>query len=291
VLMNVLLKNIVYHAPWLLSDRRNVELQWKLRTGRDLDLDNPRTFNEKIQWLKVFDHRADYKILADKIEAKEFAQKVIGAEHIIPTLAVYDKVSDIDWDKLPDEFVLKCSHDSGGLVICRDKQVFDKSRAAGILSRCLKKNFYLQSREWCYKGIRPRIICETLMSDSDQRESLVDYKFFCFGGVPEFMYISQGLENHNTARISFVDMSGGRMPFRRSDYASVGEIVLPSAFDEMKQIAAKLARAVDNRFVRVDLYQIGGKVYFSEFTFYPNGGFIPFEPSEWDLKIGGMLQL
>jgi len=289
--MNRIIKNIYYHTPWLLSDRKYVELQWKLITGQDLNLDNPLTFNEKMQWLKVYDHRADYKNLADKVSAKDFAASVIGAEHIIPTLAVYKKASDIKWDELPNEFVLKCSHDSGGIVICRDKNILDKKAAEEFLANNLKKNFFYLAREWCYKGIKPRIICEKLMSDSIQTKSLIDYKFFCFNGIPKFLYISEGLENHKTATMSFVDIDGKVLPFHRTDFGTLANPSLPLNFSLMKELAGKLATAVNNRFIRVDLYEIAGTVYFSEFTFYPNGGHIPFEPNEWDRTIGDMIQL
>jgi len=285
--MNHILKNIVYHAPWLLSDKKFVELFWNLKTGRELDLKNPQTFNEKMQWLKVYDHREDYFKMADKYEAKKYVGNIIGTEHIIPTIAIYDNVNQIDWVKLPDSFVLKCTHDSGGLVVCRDKSTLDIEKAEHTLKKCLRTNFYFQSREWCYKGIKPRIICEKLMSDEKQQKSLTDYKFFCFNGTPQFLYISTGLENHSTASISFADMNGNRMPFHRSDFKEIdGPLPLPEHFNKMKTIAGKLAQKINNSFIRVDLYEIGGSVYFSELTFYPNGGYIPFLPEYWDKTLG-----
>jgi len=290
--MNRILKNIVYHAPWLLSDKKFVELSWLLKTGKELDLKHPQTLNEKLQWLKVFDHRKDYFKMADKYEAKMFVGDIIGDGHIIPTIAIYDKPSDISWEELPDSFVLKCTHDSGGLVICRDKKTLNKEETEKSLKKCLRTKFYYKSREWCYKGIKPRIICEKLMSDSNQTASLTDYKFFCFNGEPKFLYISTGLENHSTASISFADMNGNRMPFHRSDFKEIADpLPFPNHFNEMKTIAGKLARAVGNSFIRVDLYEIDNTVYFSELTFYPNGGFIPFEPKEWDSELGKMLKI
>lgn len=278
--------------PWMLSDRRFVELVWELKYGSRLDLDNPKTFNEKIQWLKVFDRRKDYFMMADKIEAKKYVAQIIGREHIIPTIAVYDRVQDIIWEDLPQQFVVKCSHNSGGLAVCRNKELLDKKETVERLSACLKKNYFYQSGEWCYKGIKPRILCEQLMEDDSQRESLIDYKFFCFGGQPEFVYISYGLEDHSTASISFVDIDGERAPFHRADYKEVADpLPIPASFEEMKHIAARIAKAVNNAFVRVDLYEINGNIYFSELTFYPNGGYIPFVPAEWDNKLGELLQL
>lgn len=290
--MNFILKNIYCHAPWLLSDKSFVEKYWYLRTGKKLDLSSPRTFNEKIQWLKVYDQKKEYFQMVDKYEAKKFVSKIIGEEHIIPTIAVYDNVSRINWESLPESFVIKCTHDSGGLAICRDKNNIDREQIEKKLSKCLKTNFFYRSREWCYKGIKPRIICEKLMQDNNQKNGLIDYKFFCFNGQPQFLYISSGLEDHSTAAISFADLGGKRLPFKRSDYREIDDpLPIPPSFEKMKSIAERLAQAVNNSFIRVDLYDISGCVYFSELTFYPNSGFIPFSPEEWDLKLGDLLTL
>ena len=188
--------------------------------------------------------------------------------------------------------MLKCTHDSGGLVICRDKASFDRDAACAKLGACLKRRFFYQSREWCYKDIKPRILCEPLMGDERQKDSLIDYKFFCFNSKPRFMYISSGLEDHSTARISFADLEGRPLPFRRSDYRPFeGQLPLPQNLPALVDAASRLAAAVPAPFLRVDLYEIGGKPYFSEFTFYPNGGYLPFDPPEWDEKIGEMLNL
>lgn len=293
--MNRIVKNIVYHAPWLLSDRKYIEYFWELRMGTPLDLDHPRSFNEKLQWLKLNDRKPEYTKMADKAAVKDYVAGIIGPEHIIPTIGVYDKVSDIPWDKLPDQFVLKCSHDSGSVAVCRDKSVFDREKTCRQLKKNLRTNHFYRCREWCYKGIKPRILCEKYMSDGTQANGLVDYKFFCFNGKPEFLYVSQGLEDHSTARISFADMDGNRLQAERSDYRGFeGGIPIPSHFDEMKVIAGTLANSVGNRFVRVDLYEINGIIYFSELTFYPNGGMIPFAPdkdTDWDLHFGKLIEL
>lgn len=285
-------KNILFHAPWLLSDKRFLELCFEWKMGYKPDLDNPRTFNEKLQWLKLHDRRTLYHTLSDKALAKEYVAGIIGKEHIIPTLGIYHSVSEIPWDTLPGKFVLKCTHDSGGLVVCRDKDTLDREKAERTLSRCLKHDFYTNFREWCYKGLQPSIICESLMEDESQRRSLTDYKFFCFGGKPEFLYISAGLEDHATASLSFFDLDGGRLPFGRSDFKALDDdFTMPENFDRMKEIASALAADLQNPFVRIDLYSIGGQIYFSEYTFYPNGGFVPFSPDKWDLKIGEMIKL
>lgn len=290
--MNRVLKNLLFRFPFLFSDRRFLELVHPLRTSHQLCLDEPKRFNDKIQYLKLYDRKPLYTTLSDKVSAKDFAAGILGPEAIIPTLGVYDRVGDIPWESLPSSFVLKCTHDSGGLVICRDKASFDRDAACAKLGACLKRRFFYQSREWCYKDIKPRILCEPLMGDERQKDSLIDYKFFCFNSKPRFMYISSGLEDHSTARISFADLEGRPLPFRRSDYRPFeGQLPLPQNLPALVDAASRLAAAVPAPFLRVDLYEIGGKPYFSEFTFYPNGGYLPFDPPEWDEKIGEMLNL
>lgn len=320
--MNRVLKNLLFRFPFLFSDRRFLELVHPLRTSHQLCLDEPKRFNDKIQYLKLYDRKPLYTTLSDKVSAKDFAAGILGPEAIIPTLGVYDRVGDIPWESLPSSFVLKCTHDSGGLVICRDKAAltndaaldrpaafdrpaasdlsaaldreasFDRDAAVAKLRACLKRRYFYQSREWCYKDIRPRILCESLMGDERQKDSLIDYKFFCFNSKPRFMYISSGLEDHSTARISFADLEGRPLPFRRSDYRPFeGQLPLPQNLPALVDAASRLAAAVPAPFLRVDLYEIGGKPYFSEFTFYPNGGYLPFDPPEWDEKIGEMLNL
>lgn len=289
--MNRILKNIVYHLPWLLSDKRFLELSWELHMGYALDIDKASSFNEKIQWLKLYDRKDEYTRMADKESAKECAAAVIGYEHIIPTIGVWDRVEDIPWADLPNQFVIKCTHDSGGLVICRDKASLDIPRACIKLDSCLKRNFYKLQREWAYKGIKPRIIAETLMEDERQKTSLVDYKFFCFNGKPQFMYVSEGLEDHSTASITFADLQGNVLPFHRADYKAQTKLSLPGRLAEMVEMADALAKASCAPFIRIDLYEVGGQIYFSEYTFYPNSGFIPFSPAQWDMKLGELLKL
>lgn len=291
--MNRLLKNMVYHTPWLFSDRRFLELSFELHMGYPACLDKPETFNQKIQWLKLHDRKAEYASMVDKAAAKDYVAGIIGSSHIVPTLGIYDSAKDIPWDELPRRFVLKCTHDSGGLVICRDKDRLDRNLAEKKLQKGLRTRFYYRQREWAYKNVRPRIICEELLQDDRQKVSLIDYKFFCFGGKAEFMYVSGGMEDHSSARISFTDLDGRPLEFRRRDYMpfAAGEIPMPARLPEMVEIAEKIARSIGNPFVRIDLYEVNGKVYFSEITFYPNSGFIPFEPEEWDLKLGEMIKL
>lgn len=269
-----------------LDDERYLKLSYRINTGKSLNLSNPETFNEKVQWLKIHDRKKIYTSLADKYEAKEIIKNIIGKEYIIPTLGVWDKYEDIDFKKLPEKFVLKCTHDSGGLVICRNRKEINYSEIEKKIKESLKKNYYWSGREWPYKNIKPRILAEKLMGENEKK-GLRDYKFFCFSGIPKMLYVSEGLENHATANISFYDLHGNEMPFYRKDYKPFGKkLTLPDNFPEMVEVAEKLARFVDNPFVRIDLYSVDNQIYFSEITFSPCGGNIPFEPEEWDKRLG-----
>ena len=234
-----------------------------------------------------------YTELVDKFEVRKMIAKVIGEEFLIPLVGgPWNNFEEIDFEALPDQFVLKCTHDSGGLVICRAKNKLDIAEAKDKIEKSLRRNFYQRCREWPYKDVKPRIIAEAYMEDEREALGLTDYKFFCFHNIPKMVSISQGSENHATASVSFYDLEGHEMPFHRSDYKPMaGEMTLPQNFIEMKQVAQKLAEKVDSPFVRIDLYSICGKVYFSEVTFTPCAGMTPFEPNHWDKDIGQWLTL
>ncbi len=273
----------------ILSDKMFIKIEYKNRMRKKLNLKNPQTFNEKLQWLKLYDRKSVYTKMVDKYEVKSYVADKIGDEYIIPTLGVWDSFDEIDFDKLPDQFVLKCTHDSGGLVICRDKSKLNKERAKKKIELSLKRNYYYHGREWAYKGVKPRVIAEKYMEDSNGK-SLTDYKFYCFNGKPEYLYVSYGLENHATASISFLTLDWEFAAFYRSDFKPFKELpAKPSKFNEMLVLAEKLAQGCD--FIRVDLYQIGEQIYFSELTFSPCSGFMPFKPSEWDSKLGELISL
>lgn len=276
----------------LMSDEAYLKMIFKDKMGYDLDLNNPKTFNEKLQWLKLHDRKPEYTTMVDKYEVKEYVAKCIGEEYIIPTIGVWDRFEDIDFEQLPEQFVLKCTHDSGGLVICRDKKKFNKDKAREKINKSLKRNYYWSSREWPYKNVKPRILAEEYMEDEMKVKGLTDYKFFCFHGEPKMLYVSQGLENHATARISFFDIEGKQMPFGRSDYYPIeDEFNIPSNLKELEYVARMLAKSVSSPFVRVDLYSIRGKIYFSEITFMPCSGMMPLEPKVWDTIIGDWIKL
>lgn len=273
-----------------LPDKPYLKLLYRSQMGKKLDLENPKTFNEKLQWLKIYDRKPEYVQMVDKYEAKKYVAERIGEKYIIPTLGVWDRFEDIDFDALPDQFVLKCTHDSGGLVICRDKTNLDKAAAKEKIEQSLRKNYYHRCREWPYKDVQPRILAEQYMEETTAGcvEGLTDYKFYCFDGEPRFLYVSKGLEDHSTARISFLELDWSFSPFVRSDYKPFDELpAKPKNYEAMLDVAKKLSSGI--AFLRVDLYEIAGKIYFSELTFSPCGGMIPFGPESWDLELGKMV--
>ena len=274
-----------------IPDSLYLRLMFKAEMGYSLNLKNPKTFNEKLQWLKIYDRKRKYVSLADKVGVRSYISQTIGEEYLIPILGQWNNASDIEFDKLPNEFVLKCNHDSNSVIICRDKEKFDFENAKKKIMKHLKRNAYYGGREWPYKYIKPCVIAEKYMFDESQ-PALTDYKFFCFNGKAKFLYVSTGLEQHETASISFFDLEWNRLPYRRMDYKEYeGNLTMPKHFDEMKDLADLFAEDIDAPFVRIDLYEINNQVYFSEFTFTPCCGMIPFYPSEWDKNIGQMLKL
>ena len=285
VLLYLMNKNFFKWIP----DKKYIKIKYKLEMNKKLNLQNPQMFNEKLQWLKLYDRNPAYTKMVDKYEAKKYVADIIGREYIIPTLGVWEKFEDIDFSKLPNQFVLKCTHDSGGLVICRDKSKLNMKEARRKINKSLKRNYYLIHREWPYKKVRPRIIAEKYMATYKQKE-LIDYKFFCFNGEPKFLYVSEGLSNHENARISFANMNYEKTEFYRKDYRPFDKLPdKPTNFDKMKELSKKLSKNIP--FIIVDFYEVNGQIYFGELTFFPCSGFIPFEPEEWDRKLGDMLKL
>lgn len=297
--MKILLKYLRYPKYILLrldnlgliriNDILYIKLRYQELMGKKLNLDNPITFNEKLNWLKLHDRRDIYTTMVDKYEAKKYVANIIGEEYIIKTLGVYDKFDDIDFDKLPNRFVIKCTHDSGGLVIVRDKSKLDIKAARKKINKSLRCKFYYLAREWPYKNVKPRIIIEEYMEDKNQK-SMRDYKFFCFDGKPEIIYISEGLEDHKTAGISFYDMDFKQTDCKRTDYRLLDYTpAKPKNFEKMKEYASILSKDIPH--VRVDFYEINGKLYFGELTFFTCGGMVPFEDEKWDKYLGDMIDI
>ena len=270
-----------------LSDEQYLKLKYKNVFGRDLDLENPKTFNEKLQWLKLHDRKPEYTVMADKYLAKKYVASKIGDEYVVPLIGVWDNPEDIDFNTLPDQFVLKCNHNFGtGMYICVDKSKMNIVAVKKELDKGLKENYYIQNREWPYKNIPRKIIAEKFLKDVDD-ECLTDYKFFCFNGKPEIVYISK--DNAVDARTDFFDMDFNHLNIHMKDPNADVPPSKPQEFEKMKEIATILSKGIPH--VRIDLYDILGRIYVGEMTFYHNGGFGPVSPDEWNYKLGQMITL
>ena len=256
---------------------------------RFIDFNDPKTFSEKIQWLKLYDRKPVYSVMVDKYEAKKYAAGIIGKQYIIPTLGVWDHVSEIEWDRLPNQFVLKCTHDSGSIVICKDKSTFDRKAAVTILKKGMTRNGFWYGREWPYKNVRPRIIAEQYMEDCDTRE-LRDYKFFTFDGTAKAVFIATERQNkYKETTFDFYDMNFEHLPFTNGHPNAAVPLKKPECFSEMISLAEKLSAGIPH--LRVDFYVVNGRIYFGELTFSHWSGFKPFVPQEWDTIFGSWINL
>lgn len=265
-----------------------LKVRFRKEMGRALDLESPVTYTEKLQWLKLYDHRPEYTVMVDKYEVKKYVAGKIGSEYVIPLLGVWDRPEDIDFDALPEKFVLKATHDSGGIVICRDRATLDPQEVRKKFRPLMKRNYYWGTREWPYKHVKPRIIAEAYMEDSRQGE-LRDYKFFTFGGEPKVLYIAQGRGKGEPTVADFFDMEFHHLPFTIDHDMAAVPPEKPACFEEMKRLAAELSRGTPQ--LRVDFYEVDGKVYFGEMTFFHCSGMAPFHPEEWDKTFGDWVKL
>ena len=272
-----------------LSDKACLNLLFFSRFGRKLNWKNPETFNEKLNWLKIYDRKAEYNKLVDKFLVREYISGSIGEEYLIPLLGVWNRFDEIDFDSLPEQFVLKCTHDSGSVIICKDKKIFDYQAARKKIECSLKKNLYWRAREWVYKDLMPKIIAEQYMEDEKTSE-LRDYKFFCFDGEVKMLFVATERQKKNEeVKFDFFDVDYNRLPFKQGHPNAKVLPEKPQCFDEMKELAAKLSKGIPH--VRVDFYEVNGKVYFGELTFFHFCGLVPFEPEEWDFKLGSWIEL
>ena len=272
----------------LIPDRIYLQIVYFRHFKKFIDFDNPKTFNEKIQWLKLNYRKEEYTNLVDKYRVKQYITKLIGEEYVIPTLGVWKNVDDIDFKSLPEKFVLKCNNDSGGIVICKNKKDFDEVKAKSFLKERLKNNGYWYGREWPYKNVKPCIIAEKYMEDSISKD-LKDYKFFCFNGSMEFFDID--IDRFIEHRSNYYDRNGNFLPFGKTycppDYTK--KIEMPKNLDKMIELAETISH--NTVLSRIDFYEIDGQVYFGEITFYPGSGFSPFTDEKWDYKLGDMIDL
>lgn len=282
-----LLRSLLLRTARLYPDELYLKMYFYLRVGYKLNLKNPKTFNEKMQWLKLYNRKGEQNTMVDKIEVKKYVASVIGEKYIIPTLGTYTNVDEIDFDKLPNQFVLKCTHDSGGIVICSDKSRLDIASAKKRLNKGLNVNYYYQNREWPYKNVKPRIIAEQYLTDETGWQ-LKDYKIFCFNGEPKFVEVDY--DRYLNHKLNVYDLDWNFIDFYMTSPNDADiKIEKPQKLDEMLDLARRLAK--NEIFVRVDFYSMGNEIYFGEFTYTPGSGMINFHPSEWDKKLGEWLHL
>lgn len=283
------------NAMWFLlnhtmPDKVLLSMKYKHYFHKKLDWDNPQTFSEKIQWLKIYGRTPINVVMSDKYAVKQYIKECIGEQYVIPLLGVWDRPKDIDFSELPERFVIKCNHNSGtGMYICRDKSQLDEKAVRKGLQKGLRQDYYIGSREYAYKDIPRKIIAEQYMEDAETKE-LRDYKFFCFDGEPKALFIASGrLQGEESVTFDFFDMDYHHLPFTNGHPNAKVLPEKPKCFEEMKQLAAKLSVGMPH--VRVDFYEVNGRVYFGEFTFSHWGGLKPFEPEEWDYKFGSWIKL
>ena len=272
-----------------MPDEAYLRRYFRAVMGKELDLEHPQTFNEKLQWLKLHDRKPEYTKMVDKIEAKKYVASILGEEYIIPTLGVWDSPDEIDFGALPEQFVLKCNHNSGlGMCICRDKSKLDIPKVRRALRRGLRENYYLHGREWVYQDVKPRILAEQYLVDESGTE-LKDYKIMCFNGSAKCAFVCSDRFNSDGLRVTFFDRAWNIMPFERHYPRRTKPLKKPVNYEKMLQFSEKLSS--DIPFLRVDFYEIEGRLYFGELTFFPGSGIEEFTPEVWDYTLGSWIEL
>lgn len=270
----------------MISDEKYLKRKFKTKIGEELNLENPQTFNEKLQYLKLYDRNPLYMHLVDKYKVREYVAEIIGEEYIVPLYGVWDDFEEIDFSKLPNTFVLKTNHDSSGAIICEDKEKFDIERARKKINYSLNRNYFYAGREWPYKNVKPRIICEKYLEDTSDL-GLKDYKFHCFSGKPVAMFVAT--DEKGSRRMDFYDMNFTPLDMNHGHKNNSHMIEKPEKFDKMINLARQLSKNFP--YVRVDFYELEGKIYFGELTFYPASGFREFTPSEVNIEYGNLIDL
>ncbi len=277
-------------AP-LWNDQLYLKLKFLSAMGYWCNFKNPQTFCEKIQWLKLNNRKPEFTKMVDKVEVKKYVASIIGQEYIIPTLGVWNKFEDIDFSRLPNGFILKCAHDSSKGIVVRDKELFDKRKAKKRIEYFQKKNYYWQNREYPYRNVPHRILAEKYLQNGNDPE-LIDYKFYCFGGTALFCQLIKNRSTDET--IDFYDRQWQRQPFtglQKNAVHAKETHQAPDNYCEMFEIADKLASQIKTPFVRIDLYNVNGKIFFGEITFFPNSGMGDFHPSKWNVELGNLIHL
>ena len=288
LLLSALLREYGFWIP----DKQYLQMMYYLSVGKMLNLKNPQTFGEKIQWLKLYDHKPDYTKLVDKYAVKEYVASLIGWDYVIPTIGVWDCPEEIDFDSLPSKFVLKTTNGGGGkVIICKDKRSLDLEKTIYFLKRLLKQDIYKKLREWPYKNVKRRIIAEQYLEDVDNPdEDMIDYKFYCFNGKPQFCQVIGG--RHTQETIDFYDMNWQHQEFIGLNPKTVNSSFIqcrPRHYDKMREIAHILSQGI--AFSRIDLYDTIERPYFGEITLYPFSGMGEMRPFHYNLLLGEMIKL
>lgn len=283
----VLFIKLLHILSPMMGDKLYLKLLFPLHTGYQLDLKNPQTYNQKLQWLKLNYRKPIMTKMVDKFEAKDIVKKIVGEQYVVRNYGVWNTFDEIDFDSLPNQFVLKTTHDQGGVVICKDKLSFDYNAAREKLNKHLETKHYFLSREWPYKNVPPRILAEEYLSFGE--EDLKDYKFFCFNGKVNALFIASERQSGNEVKFDFYDKDFNFLDIIQTHPQSGKINNKPENFDEMILLAEKLSQKIPH--VRVDFYNIKGYIYFGEFTFSHHGGLVPFHPENWDYKFGEWIDL
>lgn len=266
----------------IVPDELFLSVTFRIKVGYWPNLKDPRSFNEKLQWLKLHYIKTEYTNLVDKYSVKEYVSNTIGSKYIIPTLGVWNTVDEIDWDILPNQFVLKATHDSGGVIVCKDKNQLDIESSKQKLIGAGVRDYTKYNLEYPYKNVSHRFIAEKYLVDESGYE-LKDYKIFCYNGKPQFLFVASGRQSHDT-RFDFFDLKFNHLPVLNGHPNADKMPTKPENFEEMLDVAAKLSEGIPQ--VRIDLYNVNGSIYFGEMTFFHWSGMHPFEPREWDYKFG-----
>ena len=277
-------------SPFVKDDETYIKWDYYFSTRKKLNLENPRTLNEKLEWLKLNNKNPFHSVLVDKYEVRDYIKKTLGDQYLIPLLGCWNSFEEIDFDKLPNQFVIKCSHDSGSTIVCRDKKSFNFLAARKKINKCLKRDFYKVKREYPYKGLKRRIIAEQYVIDSREEEGLTDYKFYCFRGKVPCVLVC--LDRHlGDPKFYFFneDWELQRFNKRGKDAPEGFTIPKPKNMEKMFEIAKQLSK--NEPFVRVDMYNVDGKIYFGELTFFPDGGADPNRLPEADQMFGDMVEI
>lgn len=280
---------ILYRIGGCLSDEIYLRWIYYLETGNKLDLQNPKRYNEKVQWIKLYDHNPLYTEMADKYRVKELVSEKVGEEYVAKCLGVWDRAEEIEWDSLPDRFVLKTTHDGGnnGVFIVRDKQKADREKIIRGVNESLHRDTFKIGREWPYKDIPRRVFAEEYLEDASGE--LRDYKFFCFDGNVKYLFIATERQSGGEVKFNYFDADFNDLGIVQHHPMSDKLVAKPVTYEKMKELAAELSKGIPA--VRVDLYEVNGKVYFGEYTFFHHGGFVPFHPDKWDFVWGEQIRL